>query len=106
MDRGIVATGDRRALGRLSSASGLDDVRRALKGRIICLENSLDLLLDRIAYPRLADALTNVREHNQTLRVLLSQGELTAEADFRMGLESYMRGLVAQMGDLLFVKRP
>jgi hypothetical protein len=101
-DSALVATGDRRACAALNAARGLDDVRAQLKGRVICLETSLQLLLERVGYLALVESLSAVRECNQTLRVLLPQGEATPERAFREGLESYARELASQIGDLRF----
>ncbi len=99
----LLTSGDKRACRALSNAEGLEAVRALLRGKVVSLEAALRLLLERIGYPTLTEALTMVREYNQTLRVILSQGELTSETAFRDGLDSYSRDLHSQAGDLLFV---
>ena len=99
--RSLMATGDRRACCALAAASGLAEIRALLRHKLICLESALALLLREVGFPHLAAALTLVRDYNQTLRVLLPQGELTDEGAFREGLASYLRDVSALTGDLL-----
>ncbi len=96
----IVATGDKRACLALQASDC--EAKAQLRHKVICLETALWLLLERVEYPRLAQSLTPAREHNRTLRVLLSQGEETGEGSFRDGLESYSRDLEERAGELLF----
>ncbi len=100
-DPARVATGDKRACRALSTADDLDELKALLKGKVICLEGALFLLLDQIGYPALVRAFTPVRDCNQTLRILLSQGERTSEEAFRSGLESYWADASRQAGELL-----
>lgn len=98
----LVATGDRRACRALKAAEGLEALRAGLQGKLVCLETALWLLLEHKGFPDLVRVLTQVRKYNRTLSVLLSQGELTPEENFREGLASYWRELQAELGDLLF----
>ncbi len=98
----LIATGDRRACRALRRSEDLGNVRAMLQGRIVCLETALSLLLERKSFPALSSALTQIREHNKTLGVLLSQGELTPVESFRDGLDSYSRDLTDELGELLY----
>ena len=73
-----------------------------LHGKVLCLESCLLLLLRSVDFHFLVDSLAIVREYHQTLRVVLSQGASTLEVDFRTGVESYWRDLLAETGDLLW----
>ncbi len=95
-----VATGDKRACTALASAP--PNLRAQLHNKVLCIEPALELILDKLGYPALAPALTQVREHNATLRVLLPQGEATPESTFRAGLTSYSNDVRSRLGDLLF----
>lgn len=92
----VVVTGDKRAC-RALAESGVPE----LHGKVLCLESCLLLLLRSVDFRFLVDSLAIVREYHQTLRVVLPQGASTSEVDFRTGVESYWRDLLAQTGDLL-----
>ncbi len=96
----VVATGDKRACLALQASDC--EAKARLRHKVICLETALWLLLERLEYPDLARSLTPAREHNRTLRILLSQGEETSEDSFRDGLGSYSRDLEERAGELLF----
>jgi hypothetical protein len=95
----VMATGDKRACIALQTSQC--PLKPSLEGKILCLETALWLLLKHLEYPRLARALTPARDYNQTLRILLSQGEDTPEESFRSGLRSYSEDLVDKVGHLL-----
>lgn len=98
----LIGTGDQRACRALGRAQGLGDVRDRLMGKVICLEASLEALLKRMDFREFAEALTTVREHNQTLRVLSSQGAATPQEDFETALTSYLDDLASEAGELLW----
>ena len=98
----LIATGDKRACRALKAAEGLEDAKAALRGRIVCLETALDMLLEQRGFSALSGPLTQIRGLNRTLGALLSQGELTLEENFREGLASYSRHLTSELGDLLY----
>ncbi|HMB53443.1 MAG TPA: hypothetical protein VKU40_09010, partial [Thermoanaerobaculia bacterium] len=93
----VVVTGDKRAC-RALAGLGVSE----LHGKVLCLESCLLLLLRSVDFHFLVDSLAIVREYHQTLRVVLSQGASTLEVDFRTGVESYWRDLLAETGDLLW----
>lgn len=101
-DGSLVGTCDRRACRALGRAQNLGDVRGRLKGKVVCLEASLKALLKRMEFSELAEALTTIREHNQTLRVLLAQGAATSRESFEIALSSYLKDLAYEAGDLLW----
>lgn len=98
----LIGTGDQRACRALGRRQDLGDVRDQLKGKVICLEESLKVLLKRMDFGELAEALTTVREHNQTLRVLLGQGAATPKESFQTALLSYLDDLASEAGELLW----
>ncbi len=98
--RSIVATGDKRACVALATADR--QIAEPLQGKIICLETALLLLLDQVGYATLAKGFTPAMAYNQTLRVLLSQGEQTPEEHFRGALASYYAAVERDVGTLLF----
>ena len=102
MDHALLVTGDKRACRAIQRSVDLRELKARLAGKVLCLEAVLQLLLEQLGYAELVDALNPVREYNQTLRILLSQGALTPETSFRDGLESYLADLAAQADDLLF----
>ena len=95
----VMATGDKRACMALQASDC--SLKPSLENKILCLETALWLLLHHLDYFQLVRSLTSARAYNQTLRILLSQGEETPEEDFRNGLKSYSDDLVANVGNLL-----
>ncbi|MEE8523822.1 MAG: hypothetical protein V3T72_07800, partial [Thermoanaerobaculia bacterium] len=81
----VIATGDKRACAALYDSDCA--VKALLKGKVICFETALMLLLKHLEFPTLAKSLTPARDYSQTVRVLLSQGERTVESSFREGLQ-------------------
>lgn len=101
-DQARVATGDKRACQMLALATGLADARGQLRGKVICLEGALELLVRRLPLPEVVSRLSFVRDFNRTLRILLSQGAKTPGASFLEALSAYSRAVGAELGDLLF----
>jgi len=100
----LVGTGDKRACAALYTSNCR--AKNLLRGKILCFETVLRLLLEKLEFLDLAKRLAPAREHNQTLRVLLSQGEQTSEAQFIDGLRSCSLDLERQAGNLLFRPSP
>jgi hypothetical protein len=106
LQRSLIATGDKRACAALASKESLAGTRHLLAGKVLCLETALEILLTTMGFEALARCLTPVREHNNTMRILLPQSEKTTEDHFRSGLSSYVADLKSRTGDLLVLGWP
>jgi len=104
LEGGLIASGDKSACVAIATESSLSAVRPLLAGKVICLESALDMLLDTVGFEALARALTVVREHNRTVRLLLPEAQATSEDHFRVGLDSYLREITETTGPLLFAR--
>lgn len=100
MEHSLVATGDKRAC-RALAALATSRLTALMKHKVVCLASALALLIRQLGFRALVEGLSLVRECNQTLRVLLPQGELTPESHFKEGLRSYLTHLQSETGDLL-----
>lgn len=98
----LVATGDKRACSALNAATGLDEVQSRLRGKVVCMEAALQVLMRRLGYKNLVEATMRVRDLNRTLRVLLPQGKMTPEGPFREALDSYLDHARSLAGSLLW----
>jgi hypothetical protein len=95
----LLAPGDKVAMRALAKGTGLEDIKRAVSGRIICLESVVRLLVKSVGTSKTAAAFTPLRDGNVTLRVLFSRGELTTEEDCLAGIASYLNELIQDVGD-------
>lgn len=102
LDDGVLATGDKRACVAVAAAPDLSTVHPSLTGKVLCLESSLDLLLEAYGFDTVSRALTPVRDYNRTIRLLLPEASATSEEHFRAGVASYLADLQTQAGFLLF----
>ncbi len=100
----LLASGDKVAMRALAKGTGLEDIRRAVSGKIICLESVVKLLIEKVGTSRTATAFAPLRDSNGTLRVLFSQGEQTTQEDCLAGIASYLNALIKDVGsDFLLI---
>ncbi|KKL72794.1 hypothetical protein LCGC14_2081330 [marine sediment metagenome] len=95
-----LASGDKRAMIALAADPALQDVRRSVAGRVVCLEAALKLLVERTGVKPTARAFSPLREVkvNTVLRVVFSSAEATTKADCLEALNSYLADLDGKTG--------
>lgn len=99
----LLATSDKRSLIALRGAEGEvgERVRERLKGRVICFEQTILRILDRVGFtPILAKVVPN-RHCDTALRVVFGSGLSATETGVRQGLSSYIEDLRQKTVDLL-----
>jgi hypothetical protein len=95
----LLASADVRAMKALAGGETVRDVKEALKGRIICLEYVIKLLLREVGLSQTATAFVQVRECNTTLRVVFSEGNVTNADQCNASVASYFKFLKGCVGD-------
>ncbi len=100
----FLLSNDKRAMRSLSQEEGLSDVRRAISGRVACVESVLMLMFGRYGFERTASSLAIIREFDGMLRAVFSAGSQTTHASCAEGLTSYINDLLIDVGvDMLHV---
>ena len=89
----LLLTGDKKALRALATNEDLKGIRQGLSGRVICLEVAIEILVRKVGVKKVAAAFAPLCPHNQTLGIVFSRGEETAEADCLSALCSYVNEL-------------
>ncbi len=99
----LLASGDKASMRALAQAPELAGLKKAVSGRVICLETILRLLLTKHEAQFVARSFAAVRIVNTTLRVVFSQGEQTPLENCLVAVDSYFADLVKDGGnDCLF----
>jgi hypothetical protein len=93
-----LASGDKRAMVALATAGDLADIRAAVSGRIVCLEETLRMLVVAEGVAPIAAAFASVREANQALRVIFSEAAATNQDECLRYIASYFNDLVSKVG--------
>lgn len=93
-----ILTGDRRALVAFGQAPGIDDIRAALQGRLICLEIILRLLAEKLGVDELSARLAPMIPLHQSLKVFFSPACQADHAQCFDALTSYFATLTAEVG--------
>jgi hypothetical protein len=95
----LLASGDKVAMRALAQSPALAEVKKAVSGRIICLESVIRLLIGKLGPGQTAAAFAPLLDSNGTLRIAFSQGEQTTEAHCLEAIESYLKDLQKDVGN-------
>jgi hypothetical protein len=98
----LILTGDKRALTHLWEAQGVELIKLALSGKIVCLEWIMINLLESENFDSLLGQIkaSNFCE-DQEIRIVFNQVDLTPEMA-KKGLQSYLDDLKKHTGNLLY----
>ena len=95
----LLTTGDQRSLIALGNAEGLDSFRDEIRGRVVCLESALLLLVKSVGAQSVGEAFQRLRGVNTTIDVLFGfKSEFSDEETVRQ-LSSYLVDLRGKHGD-------
>jgi hypothetical protein len=98
----LMMSGDKTAMKALVQAADLRDVRDAVAGRIVCLEEILDALVVAHGAQAIGEACAELRSH-QTLRIVFTETTMTDDGQCRENIASYYRELMVAVGaDFLY----
>ena len=95
----LLTTGDQRSLISLGNAEGLDSFRDEIRGRVVCLESALLLLVKSLGAQSVGEAFQRLRGVNTKTDVLFGfKSEFSDEETVRQ-LSSYLVELRGKLGD-------
>jgi hypothetical protein len=97
----LVLTGDKKALTHLWEAQGVESIKLALSGKIVCLEWIMLKLLESENFDFLSGQIKAANFcGDQEIRIVFNQAELTS-GKAKNGLQSYLDDLKKHTGNLL-----
>lgn len=97
----LLASGDKRSMIALGNAPDLDDVRTAIKGRILSLETALTLLVNQNGAATIGPALQPLAAKHRTIDILFGTKTTFDDNETIHQIRSYLDHLVAQIGPSL-----
>jgi hypothetical protein len=95
----LLTTGDQRSLIALGNANGLNSFRDQIRGRVVCLESALLLLLQKVGTQFVGGAFQRLRGVNTKIDVLFGYKTDFVEEEVVRQLNSYLRDLREKLGD-------
>lgn len=99
----LLATSDKRSLIALCGAGGeiCGRVRERLKGRVICFEQTILRILDRVGFAPVLAKVVPSRHCDTALRAVFGSGLSATETGVCVGLSSYIEDFRQKTVDLL-----
>lgn len=94
----FLTTGDKRALIAVATNPLAAAVRDRVRGRLICLESLLKLLVQTRGAKSVAQAFAGLMTH-RTIGVLLTEPQVRSDEICLEGIESFLRDLVRATGE-------
>jgi hypothetical protein len=95
----LLTTGDQRSLIALGKAEGLHSFRDQIRGRVVCLESALLLLVQNVGAQSVGEALQRLRSINTKIDVLFGYKNEFVEEEIVRQLRSYLKDLREKLGD-------
>ena len=95
----LLTTGDQRSLIALGKAEGLNSFRDQIRGRVVCLESALLLLVQSVGVQSVGEALQRLRGVNTKIDVLLGYKTEFVEEEIVRQLSSYLKDLREKLAD-------
>jgi hypothetical protein len=97
----LLITGDKTSIRALSNAATCATIARALKRRVICVEQIVSQVIEAKGFQYVRQKIASSAIHDGSLKLVFSRGLSSREADVREGLASFIRDLRHDSGDLL-----
>ncbi len=97
----IITTGDKRSLRALSSAPTLSCYVERLRGRVVCLEQMVKIMIRRHGFDFIKQHVIPAREFDTALRVAFGSGEKAEESNVLAALQAYIDSLRSETATLL-----
>lgn len=95
----LLTTGDQRSLIALGNAMGLAGFRDEIRGRVVCLEAALLLLVKSLGSPSVGEALQRLQGINTKIDVLFGYKTQFSDDEIIRQLSSYREDLSKKLGD-------
>ena len=89
----MLASGDLRAIRALGRAEGFQDVRDAIRGRVICLEAAVRMLIEADGVAATATAFQVVLPHSRHLQIFFSEANVANQEQCLDAVRSYFAEL-------------
>ena len=97
----FVVSGDKRAIDRIGRLAADDEIKKALRGRVICFEELLLRYRDQHGFERLRARCCDGLDTDGMLRLAFRSGLATQEDEAMQGIWFYWRSLHQTAGGLL-----
>ncbi len=97
----LLLNGDKRCLVTLAMREEIAEVRVRLQGEVICLEQIISLLIQRLGFAMVKARVLPVIACDTAVKACFGSGELATEADVVMALEGYIAALKRDATGLL-----
>jgi hypothetical protein len=97
----VVVTGDKKAIRALANTDACRPVAQRLQGRIICFEQVLQLCFLNGNFSTIRDKCVSGLHSETVLRSIFASRSETTQENAEAGLDSYVRELRSETGDLL-----
>ena len=95
----LLTTGDQRSLIALGKAEGLNSFRNQIRGRVVCLESALLLLVQSVGAQSVGEALQRLRGVNTKIDVLFGYKTEFVEEEIVRQLSSYLKDFREKLAD-------
>lgn len=100
----LVATSDKTSLRALAAHSACDAISQRLNGRVLCFEQMILLIMDRIGFEALRAKVVPALHCDTSLRAVFGSGLSADETNVRTALASYIEHLRGETGGVLVVE--
>lgn len=97
----IIATGDKRCLRALANAAQCDGIYTRLRGRVLCLEVSVLLLIRHLGFEAVRAKVTPAIDCDKALQTAFGSGLLSSQENVEIALHSYFSELDHETKGLL-----
>jgi len=95
----LLTTGDQRSLIALGNAEGLQSFRDEIRGRVVCLESALLLLVKTLGSQLVCEAFQRLRGVNTKIDILFGYKTEFSDDEIMRQLSSYLDDLRIKLGD-------
>jgi hypothetical protein len=96
-----LVTGDKRCLMALAHAPQLNELRQKLCGKVICLEQLIQALIETKGFATVAGKVIAARQHDVALSAIFGSAEQVTPANVSLSLAGYIQDLRLKTGALL-----
>lgn len=102
----LLTTGDQRSLIALGNAEGLQSFRDEIRGRVVCLESALLLLVKSSGSMSVGEAFQRLRGVNTKIDILFGYKIEFSDDEILRQLSSYLDDLRSKLGDDFLCDNP
>ena len=97
----VFMTGDKKCIASLGNASEIETTYQRLQGRVICLEQVILLLIQRLGFEMVKSRVLPTIDYDKSLKTCFGSGNLAIETNVVMTLENYIKDLRQKAPGLL-----